>query len=195
MIQAKPPAVILAGGRATRMGGSDKVLLVLNGQTLLTRVLDRLAPQADPVALNANGPPARFASYGLRVLADSVPDHPGPLAGILAAMDWAAGLGAGHVLTVAGDTPFFPHDLAARRVAQAGAAPVLAATDRLHPTFGLWPTALRDTLRAALAQGTRKVALWAQDQGAVRVVFPAVPQDPLFNINTPADLARAEGLS
>lgn len=192
MTRAKPPAVILAGGLATRMGGGDKVLLTLGERTLLDHILDRLAPQAAPVALNANGAAARFAHCGLPVLRDSVPEHPGPLAGILAAMDWAAGLGAPHVLTVAGDTPFFPPDLAARLGAQSGAHPVLAATDRVHPTIGLWPCALRGELRAALGAGTRKVMLWADSVGAKRVVFEGASHDPFFNINTPDDLVRAQ---
>lgn len=192
MTRAKPPAVILAGGLATRMGGGDKVLLKLGERTLLDHILDSLAPQAAPVALNANGAAARFAHYGLPVLCDSVPEHPGPLAGILAAMDWAAGLGAPHVLTVAGDTPFFPPDLAARLGAHRGTHPVVAATDRVHPTMGLWPCALRGELRAALGAGTRKVMLWADDVGAKRVAFEDAANDPFFNINTPDDLTRAQ---
>ena len=191
MANSMPPAVILAGGLATRMGGGDKVLLTLQEQTLLAHILRRLEPQAAPIALNANGDAGRFAGYGLPVLRDSMPGHPGPLAGILAAMDWAAGLGAPHVLTVAGDTPFFPSDLAARLGADAGASPVLAATERVHPTFGLWPCALRDDLRAAIGAGTRKVRHWADHVGARRTVFVAGAADPFFNINTRDDLARA----
>lgn len=189
------PAVILAGGLSSRMGGGDKVLLDLHGQPLLAHVIARLAPQVGPLAINANGDPARFARFGLPVLADSLPDFPGPLAGVLAAMDWAAGLGAASVLTAAGDTPFPPHDLAARLQA-AGAQGLALAADRdsagearLHPTFGLWPTALREDLRAALAEGVRRPRQWAARHQAGTAIFDG--PDPFFNINTPDDLAGA----
>ncbi|MFV0333816.1 MAG: molybdenum cofactor guanylyltransferase MobA [Tropicimonas sp.] len=193
------PGVILAGGLSRRMGGGDKSLNEIGGRSLLAHVIDRLAPQAGPLALNANGDPARFAAFGLPVLADPVAGFAGPLAGVLAALDWAADLGAGHVATVAADTPFFPADLVARlRPALAAAPIVLAATPHpergrmRHPTFGLWPVALRHDLRAALLAGTRKVVQWTQAHGAVEVLFDA-PEgvDPFFNVNTPADLATA----
>ncbi|MBA4489788.1 molybdenum cofactor guanylyltransferase MobA [Paracoccus sp. S1E-3] len=190
------PAVILAGGLSSRMGGGDKVLLALNGQPMLAHVISRLAPQAGPLAISANGDPARFARFGLPVLADSLPDFPGPLAGVLAAMDWAAGLGASAVLTAAGDTPFPPEDLAAKLLAAAGpGGPALAAdrasdgATRLHPTFGLWPTALRADLRAALKDGLRRPRQWAAQHQAGIALFGG--PDPFFNINTPDDLARA----
>lgn len=203
MKMAVPPGVILAGGRATRMGGGDKALLRLGGATLLDRVIARLGPQVGALALNANGDPARFAGCGLPVLPDSVPDRPGPLAGILAALDWAARLGAGRVVTVPADTPFLPADLVARLLAAAdGTAPVLAATAGAgsatrsmagglvrHPACGLWPVALRGDLRAALAGGTRKVADWADGHGARMALFDG---DPFFNVNTPDDLRAAE---
>lgn len=191
------PAIILAGGRATRMGGGDKCLLDLGGRTMLARIIGRLAPQCNPLALNANGDPARFAGFGLTVLPDSLPDFPGPLAGILAGMDWAAGLGADRVVSVAGDTPFFPCDLA-QRLMQAGGGIVLAASrdaagrDTDHPTFGLWPIALRDDLRACLDRGERRVRGFAQAHGAVAAAWDAGPLDPFFNINTPEDLDRAQ---
>lgn len=190
----RPPAIILAGGLATRMGGGDKCLLDLDGRPMLAEVIARLAPQCGAVALNANGDPARFAAFRLPVLPDSLPGFPGPLAGILTGMDWAASLGAGAVVSVAGDTPFFPRDLVAR-LAQAGHGIVLAAgldeagqaTD--HPTFGLWPVALRDDLAATLAADQRRVRRFAERHQPGRAVWP----DAVFaNINTPADLARAE---
>ncbi|MDO5657422.1 MAG: molybdenum cofactor guanylyltransferase MobA [Paracoccus sp. (in: a-proteobacteria)] len=192
-----PPAVILAGGLATRMGGGDKCLLRVGDRTLLSRIIARLRPQAGPLALNANGDPARFAAYTLPVLPDGIEGYAGPLAGILAGMDWAAELGASHILSVAGDTPFFPADLAARLRASGDFA--LAASHdeegilRRHPTFGLWPVALRDDLRAALQDGLRKIVLWTDCHGAVTVPFPQGAQghDPFFNINTPEDIARA----
>lgn len=188
------PGVILAGGLATRLGGGDKMLLPLADGTILDQVIERLHAQVAAIAINANGDAARLAAFGLPVIADSVGGFPGPLAGILAAMDWAAGQGAQRVVTVAGDTPFFPPDLVARLTAgQGGAAcPVIASTpEGWHPTFGLWPVGLRDDLRAALAGGARRVRRWAGEHGARAVVFDAGPHDPFFNINTADDLALA----
>lgn len=195
--------VILAGGRATRMGGGDKCLLSVGGRTLLSRVVGRLGPQVDGLILNANGDPARFAAYGLPVVADDPPDYAGPLAGVLAGIEAAAGLGATHVVSAAADTPFFPADLAARLRAAAdaeGAPLACAATPEGgklwdHPTFGLWPVALAADLRAALAEGLRKVVLWTGRHGCARAVFDPGPPDPFFNVNTPEDLAEAERIA
>lgn len=194
---ARIPAVILAGGQARRMGGGDKALLDLGGRSLLARVIDRLAPQAGPLMLNANGDPARFAGFGLPVMADSIEGFAGPLAGVLAGMDWAAGLGARHVVSVAADTPFFPRDLVARLQAGAGNAPVALAASPdpergrvRHPTFGLWSVALRDDLRASLVDGLRKVVIWTDRHAAVDVLFDD-GNEPFFNINTPSDLDTA----
>ncbi len=191
----RPLGVILAGGLARRMGGGDKALLDVGGQPMLAHVIRRLAPQVAGVVLNANGDAARFAGFGLPVLPDSVAGFPGPLAGVLAGMDWAARQGASHVVTAAADTPFLPGDLVARLGAAADAVhePIaLAATaSGLHPTFGLWPVSLRADLRLALEAGTRKVAAWALGEGAARATFPDSPHDPFFNINTPQDLAEA----
>ena len=182
------PAVILAGGRATRLGGGDKALTGLGGQPMLARGIARLAPQAGPLALNANGEAARFAGFALPVIADSVAGHPGPLAGVLAGLDWAAGLGAEGLVSVAADTPFFPADLVAR-LAAAGPFALAASDDGLHPTFGLWPVAARDALRDALAAGERRVGRWAEAAGAVRAAFE--DKAAFFNVNTPGDLAEA----
>lgn len=197
---AKPPAVILAGGQSSRMGGGDKVLLDLNGRPLLAHVIDRLAPQAGPLALSANGDPARFAGFGLPVLADSLPDFPGPLAGILAGMDWAAGLGADRVMVAAGDTPFLPLDLAEKLHEAAGPSGLALAAGResdgsahLHPTFGLWPVRLRDPLRAALLAGDRRIRVFTAAHGAGTALFDAEVQ-AFFNINTPEDLIRAAAI-
>ena len=188
-----PPAVVLAGGAARRMGGGDKGLLPLGRSTVLGHVVERLRPQVGPLALNANGDPARFDALGLPVLPDPVEGRPGPLAGVLAAMDWAAGLGAERVATAAADTPFPPDDLIVR-LAAAGEGVVLAATPGAagplrHPTFGLWPVALRDDLRAALGRGVRKVVAWADPHGAAQALFP--DEAAFFNVNTPEDLERA----
>jgi molybdopterin-guanine dinucleotide biosynthesis protein A len=139
------------------MGGGDKTLRPLAGRRVIDHVLERLRPQVPQMALNANGDPARFAAFDLPVIADSMAEFPGPLAGVLAGMDWAAAEGAEHILTVAADTPFFPADLQARLSAarEAAGAPIALATtpgpDKIyrHPTFGLWPVALREDLRRA----------------------------------------------
>ena len=197
----RPLGVILAGGLATRMGGGDKGRLVLGHRSLLDRVIARLAPQVAGLAINANGDPERFADLDLPVLSDSVVGHPGPLAGVLAGLDWAADQGAEEIVTVAADTPFFPGDLVVKlSVAAAGSANRLAlaashdANGKLwrQPTFGLWPVALRDDLRTALKDGLRKVVIWTDRHGAVQVVFEGAGFDPFFNVNTPDDLALAE---
>ncbi|MDI3338536.1 molybdenum cofactor guanylyltransferase MobA [Defluviimonas aestuarii] len=196
------PGVILAGGKATRMGGGDKGLKSVAGERLIDRVIGRLHPQCAPLAINANGDPARFGEFGLPVLPDSLPDHPGPLAGVLAGLDWAAGLGADSIVTVAADTPFFPADLVARLKAAAGPTGLALAASRddtgklwQHPTFGLWPVALRDDLRVALKGGLRKIVLWTDRHQAGIAEFPSDPFDPFFNINTPEDIAEAERLT
>lgn len=190
--------VILAGGRATRMGGGDKGMREVAGQRLIDHVIGRLGPQVARLAINANGDPARWAGFGLPVLADGLEGQPGPLAGILAGMDWAAEQGFAAVVSVAADTPFFPRDLVCGLHAAAGPRGVAIAASRdetgrvrNHPTFGLWPVALRHDLRAALAGGMRKVGFWADLQAAGRGLF-AAPADPFFNVNTPEDLALAE---
>lgn len=199
----QPLGVILAGGQATRMGGGDKGLLTLGGKPLLRHVIERLEPQVAALALNANGDAARFDGLALPVLPDSIDGFAGPLAGVLAGLDWAAEQGAETIVTAAADTPFFPCDLVPRLLlaAEGMAAPlVLAVTpdpDRgraRHPTFGLWPVALRDDLRAALTGGLRKVVLWTDGHGGREALFPVVGTDPFFNVNTPGDLARAEAI-
>jgi molybdopterin-guanine dinucleotide biosynthesis protein A len=197
----QPLGVILAGGLATRMGGGDKGRLTLGGQSLLDRVVDRLAPQVEDLALNANGDPARFADLGLPILPDSIPGHAGPLAGVLAGLDWAAGQGAESIVTAAADTPFFPCDLVPQLLlaGEGMAHPlVLAATPDpergrvRHPTFGLWPVALREDLRAALTQGLRKVVLWSDEKGGREALFPDARA--FFNVNRPEDLKSAEAM-
>ena len=193
-----PPGVILAGGRATRMGGGDKGRLMLGDQSLLDLVIARLTPQVSGIALNANGDAARFADTGLPVLPDSLAGHPGPLAGVLAGLDWAAELGADSIVSVAADTPFFPEDLVGKLQAASGSMPLALAESRdddgklwRQPTFGLWPVALREELRQALTDGLRKVVLWTDAQGAATVEFASTDFDPFFNVNTPEDLEAA----
>jgi molybdopterin-guanine dinucleotide biosynthesis protein A len=189
------PAIILAGGRATRMGGGDKGLLMLHGQTLLAHVIARLQPQCAPLAINANGDAARLSQFNLPILPDTIPDHAGPLAGVLAGMDWAANLGHPALITAAADTPFFPKNLAELLHTNAGPSGlcIAATADGLHPTFGLWPTDLRHDLRTALTNGLRKVRDFTTRHNATTAMFIAVC-DPFFNINTPDDLIKAQNL-
>lgn len=195
MTADRPVAVVLAGGLARRMGGGDKTLRPLAGRALLAHVLDHIRPQVGALALSANGDAARFAPWGLPVLTDPLPGNLGPLAGVLAGMRWAAALGAADLLSVPGDTPFLPADLLARLAAarRAGGAPIACAASlgRTHPVIALWPTALADTLEAALRQGERATGRWAAAQGLAVAAFDAPGGDPFFNVNNPADLAAA----
>lgn len=197
---SRPFGVILAGGLATRMGGGDKALLDLGGTRLMDQVIERLNPQVAGLALNANGDPKRFAEFGFPVVADSIDGFAGPLAGVLAGLDWAARIGGETIVTVAADTPFFPLDLVERleNAAQDGGVDLaLAATPHpekgrvLHPTFGIWPVALRDDLRSALTGGLRKVVIWTEKHNAVSAMFEVGDHDPFFNVNAPDDLTIA----
>lgn len=176
------------------MGGADKALVVLAGQTLAARARDRLAPQVETLAISANGDPARLAGLGLPVLRDDRPQ--GPLSGVLAALDWAAARGATAVVSVAVDTPFFPGDLVPRLcLAAEGAREGLAVAScggRLHPTFALWPVALREALRQWLDEGGAKVMAFTARHGAAEAAFATGDPDPFTNLNTADDLIRAE---
>ena len=193
--------VVLAGGLSRRMGGGDKALKILAGKTILERVIARAKPQVTALVLNANGDASRFATYGLPVAADSVAGFAGPLAGVLAGLDWAVKSipGARYVASFATDAPFFPTDLVkllSDAVADGKHDLACAASNgREHPVFGLWPVNLREDLRQALAGGTRKVDIWTARHRLVRVEFPAQPYDPFFNVNSPEDLAEAEKIT
>ena len=194
--------LVLAGGLARRMGGGDKPRTMIGGQTILSRVIDRLTPQCTRLILNANGDPARFADTKLPVVADDVPDFAGPLAGVLAGLDWAAtnAPGVEYVASVPGDCPFLPRDLVARlHQARADAGQPLACASSgqwRHPVVALWPVALRDDLRRALTQdGLRKIEVWTARHGVALAAWPAEPVDPFFNVNTPEDAAAAERLA
>jgi molybdopterin-guanine dinucleotide biosynthesis protein A len=194
--------LVLAGGLARRMGGGDKALITVGGKTILERVLVRLAPACTGVILNANGDPNRFARFGLPVIADSVPDFAGPLAGILAGLDWAAAHSPGTVwiASTPGDCPFLPHDLVPRlhEAREAAGQPLACARsgDWRHPVAGLWPVALRDDLRCALVdEGLHKIEVWTARHGVAIAEWPATPRDPFFNVNTPEDAAEAERLA
>jgi len=194
--------VVLAGGSARRMGGADKALLELQGQTLLAHVTRRLTPQCTGVILNANGDPARFLEAQLPVVPDVVPGHPGPLAGILSALEWAAlhRPAIEWVVSVPSDTPFIPTDLVARlhdaRMAAGQAVACAASGFRDHFAIGLWPVGLRHDLRHALVnRGLRRVEDWARAHGLATASWPAEPVDPFFNINRPEDLEAARALA
>ena len=197
-----PPGVVLAGGLARRMGGGDKPLREIGGRTILARVIARLEPQCECLVINANGDPRRFASFGIPVIADGVQDYPGPLAGILAALDWAAANrpDAAWILSAPGDCPFLPRDLVARLsrtlIADNAELAIAASQGQSHPVIGLWNVALRDALRRALVvEGLRKVGQWTARYRLATVTWPAEPLDPFFNANTVDDLAEGERLA
>jgi molybdopterin-guanine dinucleotide biosynthesis protein A len=194
--------VVLAGGLARRMGGGDKARIRVGGATILDRVLDRLRPQCGGVILNANSDAARFADTGLTIVADSVPDYAGPLAGVLAGLDWAAGHAPkiDWIVSVPSDCPFLPRDLVARlHQARVEAGAILACArsgERRHPAVALWPVASRDDLRRALtSEGVRKVDEWAARYTRGVAQWPATPLDPFFNVNTPEQAAEAERMA
>jgi molybdenum cofactor guanylyltransferase len=202
MIRPTTLGVVLAGGLARRMGGGDKARLRIGGRTILERVLARLKPQCSALILNANGDPARFADTGLDVVPDGVPGFAGPLAGILAGLDWAAAHASDvtDVLSVPGDCPFLPDDLAARLASARAAGRVPLACARSgewrHPVIGLWPLELRHDLRKALLdEGLHKIETFTVRYGVAIADWPAVPVDPFFNVNTPEDAAEAERLA
>ena len=194
--------VILAGGLARRMGGGDKTMRAIAGRPILDHVIERLAPQCASLILNANGDPARFDAWGLPVVPDDVPDFAGPLAGVLAVLDWTA---LHHpaiewVVSVAGDCPFLPRDLVARmqteRTAMQAELAVAASGDQSHPVVGLWKVSLREALRHALVvEECRKIDRWTARYRLVTTRWPVTPVDPFFNANTPDDVAEAEALA
>ena len=200
--QAATLGVILAGGLARRMGGGDKTMRAIAGRPILDHVIERLAPQCTSLILNANGDPARFDAWGLPVVPDNVPDFAGPLAGVLAALDWTA---LHHpaiewVVSVAGDCPFLPRDLVARmqaeRALMQAELSVAASGDQSHPVVGLWKVSLRDALRHALVvEECRKIDRWTVRYRLVTTQWPVTPVDPFFNANTPDDVAEAEALA
>ena len=193
--------LLLAGGRATRMGGGDKGLRLLAGRPILDHVIERLRPQLGRLLLNANGDPARFAAYGLPVVGDSPPDFAGPLAGVLAGLEWAAreAPDCPLLLSAPTDAPFLPRDLVRRlwagRESEGADIAMAASGGRTHPVVGLWPAVLAPALRLALVEeGLRKVDIWTARYRVAVVDFPIEAVDPFFNANRPEDLAEAERL-
>jgi molybdopterin-guanine dinucleotide biosynthesis protein A len=194
--------VLLAGGLARRMGGGDKPMRQIGGRPILARVIARLTPQCDFLVLNANGDPSRFASFGLPVIPDSVENFPGPLAGILAGLDWVAANrpGISWVLSAAADCPFLPRDLVFRlhqaRAEENAELAVAASAGQSHPVIGLWSVALREELRHALVvEDVRKIDRWTARYRLATVTWPAEPLDPFFNANTVDDIAEADRLA
>lgn len=187
-------ALILAGGRGSRMGGVDKGLQTLDGEPLVQHALRRIAPQVGSVMISANRHPEVYRGYGVPVLADADTDYPGPLAGFLAGLthcrtDWMA--------TVPCDTPRFPEDLVATLAAAAGdARAVVAVTEEAgerqrQSVFCLLRADLRVDLAAYLAEGGRKIERWLERQGCVDVLF--ADADAFFNANTLDELRRLGG--
>ena len=198
---ARVAGVLLAGGLSRRMGGGDKALLELGGETILARVIGRVRPQVTVLALNANGDPARFEAYGLPVIADVVEGFAGPLAGVLTGLEWAAehAPDCQWLASFATDAPFLPPDLVAglmAAVARDGADMACAmSAGRHHPVFGLWPVGLAAELRHALVdEEVRKVDVWTARYRLAVAEFACPPVDPFFNANRPDDLAQAEAL-
>jgi len=199
-----PPTLglVLAGGLARRMGGGDKARIKIGGASILQRVLACLAPQCSRVIINANGDAARFADTGRAIVADSVPDFAGPLAGILAGLDWAAAHAPAieWLASVPGDCPFLPKDLVTRLHEARAASNVPLACARSgewrHPVVGLWPVRLREDLRHALVdENLHKIELWTARHGIAIAEWPTMPIDPFFNVNTPKDVAQAEAIA
>ncbi len=192
---------ILAGGLARRLGGGDKTLRQVGGHTVLERLIERLRPGVARLIINVNEDPARFAAHGLPIVPDTLPDHPGPLAGVLAALDWTAASepSIAWVVTVPGDAPFLPKDLVARlheaRLREGARLAYAGSAGRTHPVVGLWPVSIRDDLRHVLTvRGIRRIDRFTEPYPRAVVEWNATPVDPFFNVNTPEDLAEADRL-
>ena len=196
-----PPTlgVILAGGLARRMGGGDKGLRLVGGKRVVDRVVRRMAPQVSGLIVNANDDPARLADLGLPIVPDPVPDRPGPLAGVIAGLDWAAAHAPGveWIVTVPWDCPFLPLDLVGRLHAGRGDADLACAASGgwTHPVIGLWPLRVAPALRRAVQDGLRKIDAFTGRYATVPVEWPVGDADPFFNVNTPEDLAEAGRLA
>jgi molybdopterin-guanine dinucleotide biosynthesis protein A len=201
---AGPPAtygLILAGGLARRMGGGDKTLIRVGEKTILERAIAALAPQCAGLLINANGDVSRFSGFGIPIIADDIAGFAGPLAGILAGLEWVAANAPASqwVLSVPGDCPFLPRDLVSRlhaaRVAERRPLACAKSGEWRHPVVGLWRIGLRDDLRQALGAGLRKIEAWTEKHGVALAEWPAEPVDPFFNVNTPEDAAEAERMA
>ena len=191
--------VILAGGRASRIGG-DKPFVPFRGRPLIAHAIERARPQVDELLINA-GEAARFSEFGCDVIGDAVGGFQGPLAGVLAGLDWlhANRKDANWLATFACDAPFFPADLVSRLIAAAGsrkaAVAVAASGAQHHPVFAVWSASLSATSAKLKEGGSRKMDDFIALYPNVRVPFAINSVDPFFNINTPEDLARAERMT
>lgn len=199
---SKPLGLILAGGLARRMGGGDKGLIKIGSETILDRALSRMKPQCSRMIINANGDPSRFSFTGLPVVPDDIPDFAGPLAGILAGLDWAAANtpDTEYVASTPGDCPFLPRELIQRldEARKKENKPLACAKsgDWRHPVVGLWPVALRADLRHALMEeNLHKIEIWTARHGVAVAEWPDQPVDPFFNANTPEDVERAQEIA
>jgi molybdenum cofactor guanylyltransferase len=200
-----PPTsgVVLAGGLARRMGGVDKMHIRIGGATILQRIINRLFPQCSAMIISGKAEPERLGAIYLPAVVDSIPDRPGPLAGILAGLDGAKLVTRQideWMVSVPSDCPFLPRDLVAKlheaRIAAGAQLACASSGGRQHPVVGLWPAALREDLRRALtAEGVRKVGEWSARYTLAVAEWPAAPVDPFFNVNTPEDVAEAERLA
>jgi molybdopterin-guanine dinucleotide biosynthesis protein A len=193
--------IILAGGLSRRMGGGDKALRKLGKTSLLAHAIAAVRPQCEGLLLSANGDDARLAEFGLPIVADDVPGFKGPLAGILAGLDWIAAHrpDMDYAISAAADTPFLPDDLAARlkdaRVQHNALLACARSGTRTHPLAALWPVAIRQELRHALVeQDLRKAGDFLHKYRCAIADWPIDPFDPFINVNEPGDLAVAEAI-
>ena len=187
----KVTGCILAGGRSSRFG-ADKALVTWHGKALLTHAVERLRPQVDEIVINTNSGAPEYRAQGLVLVPDQTNSFDGPLAGVLAGMEWAGKNGASHLATVAVDTPLFPENLVAVLEQRAGKKIIAAESAAgLHPTFALWPVSAGPALASWLASGqSRKMTDFLKSQAFETAIFASAgPLDPFFNINTPEDLA------
>jgi molybdopterin-guanine dinucleotide biosynthesis protein A len=189
--------VVLAGGRSRRMGGGDKALIDVDGQTLLGRVIERVHPQVVSLVLSVNGNPQRFTRFGLPILPDVIEGNAGPLAGILSALEWVRRSlpDIRWMASVAVDTPLVPEDFVARllsSVSQEEAEIGCAVSGaKRHPVLGLWPVGLAGELRTAMVvDGIRKVDQWTARYKVADVCWPIEAGDPFLNVNAPDDIER-----
>jgi molybdopterin-guanine dinucleotide biosynthesis protein A len=192
----KIAGIIVAGGRSTRMGGVEKILLEVGGKRILDRLIGRMAPQVRQLAINANGDGARFKSTGFTVIPDLPGDAATPLAGLHAGLHWAKSQGFEALIALPSDAPFLPYDLVARLAAAKQKAAIAASGGQNHYLTGLWSVSLLRALDDAIKNnGMLRVKDWASFVRAVAIEWPVHPFDPFFNVNTPEDLAEAQAIA
>jgi molybdenum cofactor guanylyltransferase len=198
MSKAAFAGAIIAGGRASRMGGEEKAFKTAGTRTILDRAIACLEEAAGAVIINASGDEGRFVSRGLPVVRDILTSVSTPLAGIHASLAWAAKNKLDWLVTVPADTPFLPRDLAPRLIAAAQVTGAAIATSggQDHFVIGAWRASLKcDLEQGLLTGGLFRVKDWAARTRAARVEWPVTPYDPFFNVNTPEDLAEAERIA